>query len=350
MVCVSRITELLNCIASTPHGLLRLIQALTCHQQELSTSTQISEFFIDLLEHCNQIDDWPNQWPAAWDAVARGVSRHVNRPNGHVRRLACPPGAQAPKHVLTTIISEDTWLKYHVDPFRQELSEELYPTISFPISANLPAAEQTLDFLLSAAKSTTGPWLGRPASDNANCWVSCAKIAESEPVEPHHGNLEELLDALGIAPTNPEWSWIRFTIDPSQLDVDCRSPERLGTRPGFADLGSEWFRIDGQGESAQRHRRHGWGSTVNLSDVRELSETSPILEEVGLPERVTPSILVHQSVVRNKEILPPQIKNYEKMRNNDLANFIQNALDGRSKDDIVEELTTIVAQGNHKKI
>lgn len=341
--------ELLQEISRTPEGKLRLIQVIACTDEGLSTPADVADFFGDLLRHC-QATGSTAKWAEGWDKVARGCSPHVPRPGGHVRRMARDRAPPPPAAALTTVINEDDWRTYHVRGSEGAGLDVGLPLPKYPIERDGKLARRWEEFLrtepwIKPTSPDEGAWLGRPATHKANCWVSCAKLATEEPDERQHGDLEDLLDALGL-PAKQQWAWIRYTIHPARLVADAGSSSALGVRPGFADLGSPWFRVESSGEAARRHRRNGWGSTVNLAEHRKAGPGGrhpP--DDTGLPERVMPAVRVDAPAVAAPAILTPARTHATPMRKEHVQRFLRTLMKGRTTADITNRVVQIIAQG-----
>jgi hypothetical protein len=331
-------------IASDRMGVLRLIQVLECLRQGLSTPDEVASFFHDL-EQLWFGADRPADWPSAWTAVARGTWPSAHRPGGHVRRVPHPPGAAQPTASLTTVVDEDVWYRYHARGREEELADLGVALPPFPIGRD-PGKLKSAQLVLAQAGAwaqpaslTEGAWLGRPAAQNANCWVSCIRVASSEPAEDERIQLEELLAALGLEPRSPLWAWMLYRIDPVSLDPAGTHPSMLGARPGFADEGSRWFRVVSDGDAAKRHNRHGWGSTVNLAMVRPASVGTL---DTGLPERVIPAVPVESPAVSAPVILPPLPRDASRIAAPDASVFYSQLKRRRTEADIVQEVLSVL--------
>lgn len=279
-------------------GLRRLVIVLDGLAEGLTTAHEVADFFDDLAA------DWSahpaDRWFDAWERVCRGTGSVARRQAGYLR--TAPAQVQLPPLPLTTTVRELDWRRYHLRPKTQQLSDEGFAFPEFP----LPRDPSSVDrFRAMTARpgwyatpaDTSGAWLGRPAAQRASCWVSTQRVAPHEPHEPWPSDAAGALSALGLPPANPGESCVRYQLDAGRL---AAAGHGTGVRPGFADLGSSWFRIRAAGAGADRHRRHGWGSTMKLA-----RDGRPIEEATGLPERVISSVPLDSPAVVGAELLLP---------------------------------------------
>ena len=185
----------------------------------------------------------------------------------------------------------------------------------------------------------SGAWLGRPSKQNANCWVSSALLAPGEVREVEFSTAQQDMAARGMVP-DPNLAAVRYVIASNALPTGSLNDPDFGCRPGLADCGSVWFRITSRGVVANRHRKHGWGSTVNLD---KLDGVRPA--DTGLPERVIRSIPVDSAAVMRVELLPPEpVKGGRRPPSQ--QRFVKRLKLRRSAADIVKGLLDILNTGS----
>ena len=333
--------DLLKSMAGDEFGLARLLQALECLKQSLVSSDGLRDFFDDLHKH------WATSgktWSQAWDEVARGgetPNRHGSR--GYVRRTVDSRGAAPPPEEFTTVVDERVWQQWHlVDKF-EDLVDAGLPIPSFPIGRDPAAAE---DFrILTEAKGwarasspASGAWLGRPGKQNANCWVSSGLVGLGETREMTFSTAQQDMAARGMVP-DPNLAAVRYYIAPRALLSGGADDPNFGCRPGLADCGSVWFRVTSTDVAANRHRKHGWGSTVNLD---KLDGAGPA--DTGLPERVIRSIAVDSEAITRVELVPPEPAGAGR-RPPDQQRFVKRLKSRRSASAIVQSVLGVLNSG-----
>ena len=332
--------QLLESMASDEFGLARLLLALECLKQTLVSPDSLRDFFDDLHKH------WATSgkaWSQAWDEVARGAAPNRHRARGYVRRTVDSSGSSPPPEEFTTVVDERVWRDWHlVDKF-EDLVDAGLPIPSFPIGRDPAAAENFRT--LTAAKGwarlsspTSGAWLGRPSKMNANCWVSSGLVAPGEAREVAYSTAQQDMAARGMVP-DPNLAAVRYYIVPDALRSGGADDPDFGCRPGLADCGSVWFRVTSSGAEANRHRKHGWGSTVNL-DMFDGARPA----DTGLPERVIRSIAVDSAGVIRVELVPPEPAGAGR-RPPDQHRFVKRLKSRRSAADIVRGVLDVLNSG-----
>lgn len=333
--------ELLDSMASDEFGVARLLQALECLKQSLVSPDSLRGFFFDLHAH------WAasgKTWSQAWDEVARGVAPNRHGARGHVRRTAASLGSTPPPEEFTTVVDERVWQEWHlVDKF-EDLVDAGLPIPSFPIGRDPQAAKEFRTLTASpgwarVASPGSGAWLGRPSKMNANCWVSSGLVAPGEAREATYATAQQDMAARGMVP-DPHLAAVRYHIAPSALTSGGADEPNFGCRPGLADCGSVWFRVTSAGTDADRHRKHGWGSTVNL-DMLDGARPS----DTGLPERVIRSIAVDSAAVVRVELVPPEPVGARR-RPPDQRRFVKRLKSRRSAADIVQGVLDALYSGS----
>lgn len=325
--------DLLTTMAYDDFGLARLLQALECLNQSLVTTENLSNFFNDLHQH------WATSgktWSAAWDEVSRGEASNVHGKRGYVRQTLHHKKCAPPAETFTTVVGEDTWQKWHLIDKFEYLADAGLAIPSFPIGRDPQAAKdfQTLTSNKDWARPSTsnsGAWLGRPSKQNANCWVSSECIAQGEPRETTFFTAQQDMAARGMVAAAPNLAAVRYHIAPEALPSSDEDDPKFGCRPGLADCGSVWFRVNSNCMTAERHRSHGWGSTVNLDKLNDIDT------DTGLPERVIRSIPVDSPAVTRLELLPPEPVNSSRQVP-DQKRFVERLQSEQSVTDIIEKM------------
>lgn len=252
----------------------------------------------------------------------------VRSTNGYVRTTNLPAHASHAAVFWTTVVSATVWVEFHLD--KSKPSTKALP--KFPPGRD-PAFQQKFDSLVSQPDwfapptDNGGAWLGRPAQDGANCWVSCTEInADFQlPSDSLNGSARRVVEALGLMPTTPFDSYVRYEVDAAQLRSTAT---RDACRPSFADLGNAWFRVSTCTPRAKHYASHGWGSTVDLSAVRARES-----DDTGHPERVAASIPINAETVKKPEWLASQPGDHQ-FSSHPTAQFDSTLFSGRSPSDI----------------
>jgi hypothetical protein len=326
--------QLLEVIAADDVGLARLIQALECLEYSLASRDDFHSFFDDVLKN------WATSgksWSSAWEEVARGIAPNRYGKRGHVRRTNMAATLAAPQGSFSTIVDEMVWRDWHVADNVEALVDAGLSIPSYPIG-NDPARHDEFKALVTdrhwaePASPDAGAWLGRPSLQNANCWVSSPRLSPTEPYEEHFGNAQDEVAARGMVAT-PNHASVQYWIDPGALTASAADDPAFGCRPGLADCGSLWFRAESVGPAAERHQRHGWGSTVNLDRIHD-----PGKDDTGLPERVIASIPVASPAVTKIELLPAASVTATGKRAPDAAGFLKRLKKGRTTTEILNEV------------
>ena len=261
-----------------------------------------------------------------------------------MRRTVDGLGSSRPPEEFTTVVDERVWRDWHlVDKF-EDLVDAGLPIPSFPIGRDSEAAEdfRTLTAATGWARISSpasGAWLGRPRKMNANCWVSSCLVAPGEAREMAYSTAQQDMAARGMVP-DPNLAAVRYFIAPDAVQSGGADDPEFGCRPGLADCGSVWFRVTSSGTEATRHRKHGWGSTVNLD---MLGGTRPA--DTGLPERVIRSIAVDSTAVIRVELVPPEPAGPGR-RPPDQKRFVKRLKSRRSAADIVRGVLDVLSSGS----
>ena len=332
------IQQLLEAMASDEFGLARLTQALECLKQSLVSPEGLRDFFDDLYTHWTSSS---KAWHVVWDEVARGVAPNCHGARGHIRRTLDSLRSAPPPEHFTTVVDERVWQQWHlVDKF-EDLVDAGLPIPSFPIGRDAAAAEDFRTLTESRgwariSSPASGSWLGRPSKQNANCWVSSALLAPGEVREVEFSTAQQDMAARGMVP-DPNLAAVRYIIATGALPTGSADDPNFGCRPGLADCGSVWFRITSRGSVANRHRKHGWGSTVNLDKLGPA--------DTGLPERVVRSIPVDSAAVVRVELLLPEPAKGGR-RPPSQKRFVKRLKSHRSAADIVKGLLDIMNSGS----
>lgn len=299
MTAEQAVVRMVGSRTKNPDALRRLAILLDGLAEGLMTPQEVAEFFDDLAA------DWTSnpadRWFDVWERVCRGSSSAMHRAAGYLRLAANE--TRPPALPMTTTVLEVNWRRFHLRPKTEQLCEEGFAFPEFPLARD-PSSRDRFRAMTArpgwyrAPTETSGAWLGRPASQRANCWVSTRSVSAQEGHEPAWADdVGGTLAALGISPASPGESGVRYILDPGELET---AGHGLGVRPGFADLGSSWFRILAVGREADRHRSHGWGSTMHLAH-----NGRPVQETTGLPERVVSSVPLDSPAVVDSELLLP---------------------------------------------
>jgi hypothetical protein len=290
---------LITSLCAERPGLLFLANALDSIHAGLATDVDVRELLEDLSEEIAHSSD---KWPKALDRVCRGKAKapSLRRPSGYVRSTGKSGKAIHEAPEWTSVISMTQWVEHHLDKVKP--SAKRLP--KFPAGRD-PAFENQFKNLTAKfgwqvePTHAGGAWQGRPAADGANCWVTCTDLdppPTTAPVSSPKKSARRVAESLGIKPTSPFESYVRYTIDAAQVRAVPMADAR---RPTFADLGNDWFRVRASSTRAVHYAEHNWGSTVHISALRAGGK-----DDVGRPERVVTSIPVKAPFIRGIEWLP----------------------------------------------
>ncbi len=290
------IEQLVNALAGDPHGLGLLANALDSVEEELIDPSLVRDLLSDLAAEVSSVPG--ARWPDALARVCHGRVPGCRKPGGYLRATRPHRGETCAVSVWTTVISASVWKSKHMDLTKKRAT----PLPSFPPAQDKVFQEQ-FDALVKEPDwyqhptPNGGAWLGRPAADGANCWISCTALdAEYPPLAKNlRGSARRIVEALGILPISPLQCYVRYWIDAESRMTSGGE----GRRPCFADLGNEWFRVKTAAAAGRHHGRYGWGTTANISTLRAVQS-----DDNGRPERVSPSIPVGSTVLRVEILFP----------------------------------------------
>jgi hypothetical protein len=342
------VESIIHEIGADSIGLRRLIICLDCLEQGLTTPSELRSFFQDMSTEWTKnppppARDW-SYWPEIWISVSSGLASSSTRQSGYVRNSQGTVSPYAPGTQITSTVSESTWRGHHLREKIEESCTDGVALPEFPIGMSPKNKDVFNKFITQGnifkeSTPTDGAWLGRPSEKNANCWVTVNRVDLSEPIEEWSDTVEDTIPSLGIWPSNPLEAWVRYWIDADRLKNI--HPGAQGQRPGFADGGSNWFRVFNTADKAQRHSRWTWGSTVNLNRLGVSGQ-----DDTGQPERVIPSIPISSpAIIRCELLMPANMKNMNQNRKEpDQDQFDELLKRGRTGADIIQELLAAISE------
>ncbi len=321
------VRDLLELLASDRRALLFLTNALDSVAERLVDRSLVKDLLADFADEMEQFPR--SRWADALWRVCNGTAQR-RRLGGYMRQSNAASVEGPAVTAWTTVVSEVVWHDCHYAGPRAG-----FPTPPFPADRG-EAFRREFNALVSQPDwfrpptESDGAWLGRPASDAANCWISCTELDDSATDRPKdlNGPARRVVEALGMLPL-PLKSYVRYTVD--AVTVRAQAGDR-SRRPWCGDLGNEWFRGVGRGRRATRYAECGWGSTVHLSVVRVASP-----EDAGRPERVAPSMRLDAVPILNIEWIFPNVSRatFEKAP---YAEFMRRLFAGRTIGDLRTEI------------
>lgn len=286
---------------SDQDGIRRLVVVLDAVAEGLAEPPSVAAFFATFAAEWTR--DPTARWFDVWAWVCRGITAPTTVAPGYLRSARTPPGV-APARLpatVTTSVSETVWRSHHLRPQTEHLSHIGFKFPEFPLARDAKAKEHLEALLLQdwfrSPTHASGAWLGRPAEQAANCWVTTQQVSPTEPPEPWPTGARSASAAIGVTVPSRLGSAFRYWLDGGKLTSNGHGS---GNRPSFADLGSGWFRIRASGARAKGHAKHGWGSTAHLDAIGHAH-----LDNTGLPERVLSSVPLDSSAVLRVELLLP---------------------------------------------
>lgn len=154
-------------------------------------------------------------------------------------------------------------------------------------------------------------------------------------MRPKRGTARAILP-LGIWPNvAPDGlsfqSYVRFTWRGGAL---TKQGVGAGVRPGFADGGNSWFRVNASGTSARNNRRYGWGTTFDIGARHNDRDDDGAPERVMAPFPVNPESLENAEVIRPTKV--PDFQRYARKL------FDERLFAGRTRKLVVGEVIKVI--------
>jgi hypothetical protein len=260
-------------ILLTPDGSTFLANVVASHDENLVNQVQLADFF----QRC---------------AAARVVEPTV-KPLKIVRDVCIGadggPGfrrihrsALISANRLSTIVTWQRWMTYHVDQAR------LQAKASSPIIFSPGPGENPRELALIVQNVCSDPlwwWkrgtdeacLGGPMSTTGNCWFSTFDLDVGHALPAGHvsGNAYRVSRATGLDTKKDEWI-LRYSVDADEVR---KAIGREFARPAFGDGGNNWFRVTNHSPYGRHCATFEWGNTADLA-----SERAGVCD--GRPERV----------------------------------------------------------------
>lgn len=328
------VVALVTLLTKDEHGLLLLANALDSVAEALVSSDVVRDLLHDVADEL-AIAPPGERWQDAVGRVCSGKVPNLRRPGGYLRFADRASGSSHAASRWTTVMKASVWQSRHLASRKGGAPLPPFPPVNDArFTARFKAKVAQLDWF-QPPTPTGGAWLGRPASDGANCWVSCAELDAALPAPSGDldGSARRIVEALGLLPDSPFDAYVRYTIDATA--VAARPGMSEGQRPTFADQGNEWFRVTTHTPRATHYRSVGWGATVNLAASR-----AGVSDDTGRPERVSRSIPVSAETVLDVEVLYPR-KSDQRFTERPAATFRASLLRNRSATDIEQAIVAL---------
>ena len=323
------VASLVRSMAEDQHGLLVLANALDSVTEALVQADFVCDLLLDVADELAASPPG-NRWTDAFNRVCEGKVLKPRRSGGYMRSSSRTPRSGCVVSQWKTVMKASVWQDLHLDHSKSSAPLPPFPMVQDDRFTERFKARVAQPDWFQPPTEKGGAWLGRPAHDGANCWVSSNDLdttfSTPAPAGDLNGSARRVVEALGLLPKSPFDAYVRYTIDASKVAV---SPGmNVGLRPTFADRGNEWFRVTSGTTRAEHYRKAGWGSTVNLAACRV-----GYYDDTGRPERVSPSIPVSAETVLDIDILYPRVSDY-RFSEHPVKNFRASLLRGRTRNDI----------------
>jgi hypothetical protein len=247
----------------------------------------------------------------------------------------------------STVMTWDNWLNFHVNGAAFEDPTTVFSTIGIPPSTPAtPSSKRLIDSWVNGLTSIPNWWrlaaikdggtLGKPGFSPMNCWISSDYFQANTSLS----NPTKTRDALGLIDFGVGVFLLRYRFNSVSAR---RSAQGNIARPTVFDLGNRRFRVRQRAKIGLMHRKHRWGTTVNLEKLRKIFDKSTPVKKFhyhqnnvdGLPERVSRALPIKDLEAVSLQVLGPISDNLS--LTNDL-DFLKHLLGNENVDEEIDRI------------
>lgn len=323
---------------SSGEGVRHVVWILDSLETKLTDKGELQSFFAELARAA--VADPTATWQTIWDRLCfpqPAAAHSLCRPAfARQRRVDSPaPVGEGLVHSLNA----STWLTCHynrkIEDYLDEGGTSLAAT-ELSLGEAFNFAKKSAATWMQTPTKQAGAWLGRPADENRNCWVTAFQVDAAAPSwsPPTAGNT--MLDQLGMPLPVQFQGWIvRYHINARLLPP---SPEQWGVRPRFPDGGSRWFRVKCSDPKAAQHMHAslGWGIALSLAAIADGDA-----DDAGLPERVCAAVPANSTAIVDMNLLSP-VGKLRQMGPQEMQAAHDRLLDARKPSDTINQVLDIL--------